>query len=222
MQQQQQPLPPPSSIDALLHLQQLNVSDPSDPSNLRVSLAAASEASAPGEADADTEAYNRQLETLTDLSRQLLGSKLVVPPFPVKPQPNQRSTLVARSREEGNTAFKSGNYAEAHTKYSISIAIASTRPTFEPAVYARDELSVALCNRAAASLALFKAKSDHPAANLDLAQQDAEATIKVKKVWPKGHFRLGKVLQEQGQLVKAKESFLLGLEFDPDSKVCVS
>lgn len=210
-------LPPPSSIDALLHIQDLLVTDPMDPTKLRVALDPDSSKTT-DLSSADLETYTKELASLSELSSQMLAHKFIVPP-PPKPQPNQRSQLIARAREDGNNSYKNGNFADAHQKYSVSVQIALTRPSFEAAVYARDELALALCNRSAATMELVKRKSELPIAKLELAKEDAEAVVKIKRQWPKGHFRLGKVLQEMGELQKAKESFLLGLEFDPDLKV---
>lgn len=211
-------LPPPSSIDALINLQKLKITDPTNPESLTVELPPDQQQSS-SSSSTHTEGMAAELQNLTELSRDMLRNKIIVPP-PPKPQQNQRSTLIAKAREEGNAAFKKGNNQEAHLRYSVSLAIAQGRPLYEPAVYSKEELALALSNRAAATMALVKEGSSIPNANLEFALKDAEAVIKVKRAWPKGHFRLGKVLMEMGRLEQAKDALLFGLEFDPEEKVC--
>lgn len=89
---------------------------------------------------------------------------------------------------------------------------AATRPLFEPSVLIKEELSVLLCNRAAAYQSMKMWVE---------ALCDAEAVIKLKRNWSKGHFRKAKALHGMGKVHEAKEAALLGLEFEPDNAVCI-
>ena len=121
-------LPPPSSIDALLNIHTLSISS----DNL---ISSASSSSLPEETRSELEAINA-------LAKELARAKFPsdVPPAPAL-GPNQRSALVQRAREEGNTAYKKGDYGTAITKYSISAQLAGTRPLYEASAYARYRLS---------------------------------------------------------------------------------
>lgn len=135
--------------------------------------------------------------------------KEYIPP-PPQPIPNMRSNHIAKAKEDGNTQFKAQKYPEAIKLYTISAALAASRPTFESSQYSRDELSIALCNRSAAYAADGKWIE---------ALVDANAVIGLKKQWTKGYFRKGKALAGLKQFDEAKEAFLLGLEFEPTEKV---
>jgi translocation protein SEC72 len=132
-----------------------------------------------------------------------------IPP-PPQPIPNIRSNHIAKAKEDGNTAFRSGKFQDSIKLYSISAALSATRPVFESAQYSRDELSIALCNRSAA----YGAEGSWIEALVD-----ANAVIQLKKQWTKGYFRKGKALAGLGQLQEAKEALLLGLEFEPANDV---
>lgn len=132
-----------------------------------------------------------------------------VPPPPM-PTANYASNHIAKAKEDGNTAFRQQKYADAIRLYSISAALASSRPTFDSSQYSRDELSIALCNRSAAYAADGKWIE---------ALADANAVIGLKKQWTKGHFRRGKALVGLGRLDEARQAVLLGLEFEPANEV---
>lgn len=135
--------------------------------------------------------------------------KEYIPP-PPQPIPNIRSNHIAKAKEEGNTAFRANKYQDAIRLYSISAALAASRPVYESAQYSRDEMSIALCNRSAAFAADGKWIE---------ALVDANAVIQLKKQWTKGYFRKGKALQGLGRPIEAKEALLLGLEFEPTNEV---
>ncbi|KAI5474305.1 translocation protein SEC72 [Pseudohyphozyma bogoriensis] len=149
------------------------------------------------------------LKELNELARVLLLNPNHVFPPPPQPTPNPRSAHVQKAKEDGNTAFRKGDYQDAIRLYSISADMAATRPVFEANVYARDELAITLCNRSAA-YAL--------AGEWVNALVDAEAVVGLKKPWVKGHFRKGKALQGMGRLEEAREALLLGLQFDPTAE----
>jgi translocation protein SEC72 len=106
--------------------------------------------------------------------------------------------------------FRTGDYALANRLYTLSAQLASSRPLYEASIYAREELSVALANRCAASL---------QAGDAAAALADAEAVTKLKRAWPKGWFRKAKALVALGRLDDAREAVLLGLEFEPQNEV---
>jgi tetratricopeptide (TPR) repeat protein len=106
-----------------------------------------------------------------------------------------------------------GDYVHANRLYTLSAQLASSRPLYEASVYPREELSLALANRCAASL---------QAGDAIAALADAEAVTKLKRAWPKGWFRKAKALVALGRHEDAREAVLLGLEFEPTNEVCLS
>ena len=190
---------PPSSVDSLLNLHDLSISDHT------VSLAKPSKSSS----------LNDTLALLNRITQDLLRSKIENnPPPPPQPQPNNlRSGLVTRAKDDGNAFFKQANYPAALQKYNIALQFASTRPLFEASVFAKEEMSVILSNRSATYMAL--------GCHVE-ALCDAEAIVGLKKGWPKGYFRKGKALVALGNLDEARDAFIFGLDFEPNEKVSMS
>lgn len=142
-------------------------------------------------------------------SLQALPTTMPVPP-PPNAVPPQRSYAIAKAKEDGNEAFKKGDMAEAIRLFTLAIDVGASRPLWENNQVARDELSVCLANRSAA----FAEVGDWIGALCD-----AEAVVKLKKPWSKAHFRKGKALAGLERYNDARESYNLGLSFDPDSVV---
>jgi len=134
------------------------------------------------------------------------------PEMPIPPPPNvvhpQRSPLVQKAKEEGNTLFKSNRHELSIQKYNMAAGIAAMRFPWETSALVRDELAIVICNRSAAYLAAGDAVA---------ALVDADAVIQLKRPWSKGHFRKAKALLALGKLQDARESAALGLQFEPDS-----
>ncbi|KAK4055849.1 hypothetical protein OIO90_003104 [Microbotryomycetes sp. JL221] len=151
------------------------------------------------------------LTELNQLARVLLSAsnpEVVFPP-PPRPVPNDRSTKIAQAKEQGNKAFRAGQFQDAIKLYTISCELAASRPVFEASVYAQDELALSLSNRSAAYAG---------AGEWINALVDADAVIEIKKSWIKGYFRRGKALAGLGRLDEAREAYLLGLQFDPTAE----
>ncbi|KAI9615127.1 hypothetical protein H4Q26_011667 [Puccinia striiformis f. sp. tritici PST-130] len=167
-------------LDELITIHNLSV----DPESQQVSLSSKS---------AGTQKANEQklleetLATINDLSQ---------------------SAQITALKEEGNAAFKANEFTKAIELYTIAAQAASTRPLFEPSVWIREELSIILCNRAAA----YSSNKMWVEALCD-----AEVVIQLKRNWNKGHFRKAKALQGLGHIEEAKDAALLGLEFEPDN-----
>lgn len=151
---------------------------------------------------------------LTVLNALIRSLKALPPQMPFPPPPNvvppQRSMAINKAKEEGNSAYRSGNLAEAIKFYTLAVDVAASRPLWETNMVARDELALCLCNRSAA----FAAVEDWIGALCD-----ADAVVKLKRPWSKGHFRKGKALVGLKRYEEARESFGLGLQFEPDSAV---
>ena len=150
------------------------------------------------------------LTVLNALIRSLKG----LPPnvaFPPPPNaiPPQRSMAINQAKENGNTAYRNKDWAEAIKMYTLAIDVAASRPLWEANQVARDELSLCLANRSAA----FAMCQDWIGALCD-----AEAVTKLKKPWAKGHYRKGKALVGLERWKEAREAFELGLQFDPENK----
>ncbi|CAH7675316.1 hypothetical protein BY996DRAFT_8315579 [Phakopsora pachyrhizi] len=149
------------------------------------------------------------LTIINDLSQYLARAPSPhCPPQPQMHPENPRSLQLAQIKEEGNSAFKSNNFKRAIELYTTAAELASTRPLFEPSILMREEMSVILCNRAAAYSSM-KMWTE--------ALCDSDAVIKLKRNWSKGHFRKCKALQGLNLLIEAENAALLGLEFEPDN-----
>lgn len=150
------------------------------------------------------------LTVLNALIRSIRG----LPPnvaFPPPPNviPPQRSMAINQAKENGNTAYRNKDWAEAVKMYTLAIDVAASRPLWEANQVARDELSLCLANRSAALASC---------GDWIGALCDAEAVVKLKKPWAKGHYRKGKALVGLERFREARESFELGLQFDPENK----
>lgn len=192
---------PSAALDDLITVVPLNINP--DSTSARIVSFGGSSSAPVGFEPSDLDAVN-------SLARILLTNPaLVFPPVP-QATPNPRSMKVSQVKEEGNVHFRKGQWADAVRLYTLSAEIAATRPIFESNLYARDELALALCNRSAAYLG---------AKDYVNALVDAEAVIKLKTPWVKGYFRKGKALAAAGRLDEARDTILLGLQFDPSTEV---
>ncbi|KAN0062544.1 hypothetical protein ACQY0O_005076 [Thecaphora frezii] len=149
---------------------------------------------------------------LTILNALIRSVRGLPPNVPFPPPPNivppQRSMAINQAKEQGNAAFRKQNWAEAVRMYTLAVDVAASRPLWEPNQVARDELSLCLANRSAA----FYGCGDYIGALCD-----AEAVVKLKKPWSKGHYRKGKALAALNRFPEARDAFELGLQFDPDN-----
>lgn len=153
---------------------------------------------------------NLDLTVLNALIRSISGlpPNVAFPPPPNAIAP-QRSMAINQAKEQGNTAYRNKDWAEAIKMYTLAVDVAASRPLWEANQVARDELSLCLANRSAAF-----ASCEHWIGALC----DAEAVTKLKKPWAKGHYRKGKALVGLERYKEAREAFELGLQFDPENK----
>ncbi|KAK0543545.1 hypothetical protein OC846_000580 [Tilletia horrida] len=149
------------------------------------------------------------LGVLNALIRSLasLPKEIPIPP-PPNVLPPQRSMAINKAKEDGNAAYRKKDWATAIRMYTLAVDVAASRPLWESNNVAKDELSLCLANRSAA----FAAVEDWIGALCD-----ADALIKLKRNWSKGHFRKGKALVGLQRYAEARESFQLGLQFEPDN-----
>ena len=148
-----------------------------------------------------------EIEELNKLHRNLVAldtpNQVPAPPAPVNPK---RSVQINKMRENGNTSYKKGAYAEAIKLYDYAIRMATDRPSWEASGLVRDELSALYNNRAQAYM----------------GQQlwaegavDAETSVEMKKVGNvKGWWRRGVCLKEMGRAEEAGEWVRGGLDFE--------
>jgi len=195
-------LPEATPLDELITIHNLSI----DPETQQVSLPSKSPSN---RKPAEQKLLEETLATINDLSQYLVRAPFPhCPPPPQMIQNNPRSAQINTMKEEGNAAFKANDFTKAIELYTIAADAASTRPLFEPSIWIREELSVVLCNRAAA----------YSSAKMwTEALCDAEVVIQLKRNWNKGHFRKVKALQGLGRIDEAKDAALLGLEFEPDN-----
>ncbi|CAH0553614.1 unnamed protein product [Brassicogethes aeneus] len=97
-------------------------------------------------------------------------------------------------KELGNTAVRANNFAEAVLHYTCAIKTDETNYTL-------------YSNR---SLAFLKVQQYYH------ALEDANATIRLNPIWPKGHFRKGEVEFACSHFMDAYESYKKALELKPD------
>ncbi|CAD6888132.1 unnamed protein product [Tilletia laevis] len=149
------------------------------------------------------------LSVLNALIRSIasLPKEIPIPP-PPNVLPPQRSMAITKAKDDGNAAYRKKDWLNAIRMYTLAVDVAASRPLWESNTVARDELSVCLANRSAA----FAAVDDWIGALCD-----ADALIKLKRNWSKGHYRKGKALIGLNRYPEARESFQLGLQFEPDN-----
>jgi translocation protein SEC72 len=133
------------------------------------------------------------------------------PPPPTKQPHPARSAQIAKLRDSGDSSTKLHKYADAVRYYSLAIDMTLARPAWEAASVCRDETVMLLCSRSAARFAMKEYIE---------SLGDAEAVVKLKSSWPKGHFRKCKALQAMGRLEEAKKAVELGLMSDPNDNEC--
>lgn len=153
---------------------------------------------------------------LTILNALVRSLRALPPQVPFPPPPNvvppQRSMAIGKAKDEGNVAYRKGDYAEAIKLFTLALDVAASRPLWESNQLARDEMALCLANRSAA----FAQVGDWIGALCD-----AEACVKLKRPWSKAHFRKGNALVGLGRPDEAREAYELGLQFDPKSVVRV-
>jgi tetratricopeptide (TPR) repeat protein len=103
-------------------------------------------------------------------------------------------------------------HADAISRYTMAANIAIQRPPWEANQHLREELSTVICNRSAAHF---------ESGDFISAIADADTVIRLRRNWSKGHFRKAKALLALDRWQDAKESVRLGLQFEPDNKVCL-
>lgn len=106
-----------------------------------------------------------------------------------------------------------GDAVRAAHLFTISAAIAASRPVYQHSLYARKEISLALVHRASAYMALD---------NVVGALTDAETAIRINRPEPRGHLRKGRALVALGRPDEALDAYNLGLAFNSDNEVCLS
>lgn len=134
-------------------------------------------------------------------------------PFPPPPNILQRELTdsIKEAKEQGNAAYRKKDYEAAIKSYTMGIAMITSRPLWESSSVIADELVVMLANRSAAMLACE--------AYIE-ALCDADAAVKIKSAWGKGHFRKGKALAALHRYEEARAAFDLGHQCEPDNDVC--
>jgi len=143
------------------------------------------------------------------LARMLVQAPNLIVPPPPQVTDKSRSAHVAKFKDEGNAAYKSGKWPSAIQSYTMSANIAASRPNWEPHTLAREEISTVLSNRSAAHLS---------AGDYIPALVDADVVISLRKPWTKGHFRKAKALVALQCFEEARDAIAVGLQFEPDNK----
>jgi translocation protein SEC72 len=129
----------------------------------------------------------------------------VVPPPPAASNP-KRSAQVAKLRDSGNAALRSGKSADAVRLYTLAVDMAAGRPGWEPVDTARDELATLYANRAQAHMA---------ARDWALGAVDAECSVELRRQGnTKAWWRRAKCLLEMGRLEEAERWVGEAVEFE--------
>ena len=136
-------------------------------------------------------------------------------PFPPPPHILQKQLTenIQEAKEKGNTAFRQKDYETAIKHYTLGVAMITSRPMWESCSLIADELTVMLANRSAAMYACE--------AYIE-ALCDADAVVKIKGAWGKGHFRKGKALAALQRYDEARAALDLGHQCEPDNEVCTT
>ncbi|WFD00334.1 hypothetical protein MYAM1_003082 [Malassezia yamatoensis] len=140
-------------------------------------------------------------------------TSMLPPQAPFPPPPNivqtKLSENVTQAKEMGNGKFRQNDWQAAIKHYTMALAMASSRPMWEASELVSDEISTLLANRSAAFAS---------AGAYIEALCDAEAVIKIRRPWGKGHFRKGKALAGLQRYEEARAAFVLGQQFEPDNQ----
>ncbi|PVU98112.1 hypothetical protein BB561_000100 [Smittium simulii] len=110
-------------------------------------------------------------------------------------------------KNQGNSFFRTKNFAEAAAKYSEALNLSNQRPPWDSGQIISEETSVLYCNRAACFLEIGKYAE---------AFWDTEVVIKLKRSWGKAHYRRGKALFMLARYKESIESFELAIVFGSD------
>jgi translocation protein SEC72 len=187
---------------------------PPAPTEEQMALSDANFQSVPLAIDPNSQLLSSPTHDMTIINALIRSLRSLPPQIPFPPPPNivppQRSLAVNKAKDDGNAAFKKKDMVEAIKMYTLAVDVAASRPLWEANQIAKDELSMVLANRSAA----FAEVEDWIGALCD-----AEAVIKLKKPWSKGHYRKGKALTGLGRYKDAREAYELGMQFDPDNPV---
>merc|ERR1719502_2593913 len=108
----------------------------------------------------------------------------------------RKEARVTFKKNEGNAAFKAGNYQQDAVFYTEALTLDATQHTLHS-------------NRAACFLKLGRYAQ---------AREDAEACIKIDPKFAKGHFRLALALQAEDKPGEACAAFNCVLDLEPSNK----
>ncbi|PWN89915.1 hypothetical protein FA10DRAFT_100288 [Acaromyces ingoldii] len=137
-QQQQQGMPPP----------------PPMPSEEQMALSDATFRQVPLSLDPNSLQLGSPSHDLTILNALVRSLRALPPQVPFPPPPNvvppQRSMAIGKAKDEGNVAYRKGDYAEAIKLFTLALDVAASRPLWESNQLARDEMALCLANRSAA------------------------------------------------------------------------
>ena len=163
--------------------------------------------------DATTKRVHTDAQDVHLLNLIVNWLRMLPPQAPCPPPPNilqkELSEGIAEEKAKGNAAYRKKDYETAIKHYTLGIALITSRPMWESSSIIADELTVMLANRSAAMLACE--------AHIE-ALCDADAAVKIKGAWGKGHFRKGKALAALQRYEEARAAFELGHQCEPDNE----
>ena len=112
-----------------------------------------------------------------------------------------QATRCAALRADGNAAFKAGDFAKARKLYTAALSLIEDLPDEPVAKLEPTRRAQLLANRCQVNLAIGK--------EMD-ALADAQAACTSASGWPKAHYRLGTVLLQRKDYLKAYGAFKQG------------
>ncbi|PKI85493.1 hypothetical protein MVES1_000072 [Malassezia vespertilionis] len=140
-------------------------------------------------------------------------TKMMPPKAPFPPPPHIVQTTLSKNvqmaKDSGNASYRTKDWPSAIKHYTMGIAMATTRPLWEASELTSDELTTLLANRSAA----FNGAEAYVEALCD-----ADAVVKIRKPWSKGHFRKGQALTGLKRYEEARAAYMLGQQFEPDNE----
>jgi len=153
--------------------------------------------------------YTKELAALTKLHKALTSPQsdakdgVAPPPTIVNPK---RSANITKLRDSGNASYRANKFVEAIRLYTLAIEMAATRPVWEPAALAREELAGLYANRAQAHIGVQQWAE---------GAVDAQCSVELKKQQnAKGWWRRGKCLFEMGKVDEAERWLEEAIEFE--------